>query len=188
MSVSLLSGVPGVGLTTISERARRRLDEEYQLVNFGDVMLEHAATRDWATSRSELATLTRRQTRRLQRRAGEFVADSAETAEILLTTHMAVETDAGYLHGFPDAVLRDVNPGQFVLVEAAPETIRERRAAADRDYGDATARTIEFEQDINRTAAFEYAASVDAPVRHVENDGDVDEAAAVVAEALRTTE
>lgn len=188
MSVTLLSGVPGVGLSSISERARRQLDEEYKLINFGDVMLEHAATRDWATRRSELGTLTRRQTRRLQRRAGEFVADSTGTADILLTTHLAVETDAGYLHGFPDAVLRDVNPGQFVLVEAAPETIFERREDADREYGDATVRTIEFEQDINRTAAFEYAVSVDAPVRLVENEGDIDEAAGAVANVLRTQE
>jgi adenylate kinase len=186
MSVTLVSGVPGVGLTSISERARRQLDEDYKLINFGDVMLEHAATRDWATRRSELGSLTRRQTRRLQRRAGEFVADSAETAEILLTTHMAVETDAGYLHGFPDAVLRDVNPGQFVLVEAAPATIFERREEADRAYGDTTVRTIEFEQDVNRTAAFDDAVTVDAPVRHVENEGDIDEAAAAVADAIRT--
>jgi adenylate kinase len=185
MSVTLLSGVPGVGLSSISERARRQLDATYQLINFGDVMLEYAAANDWATSRSELGSLSKRQTRRLQRRAAEFVADQAASAEILLTTHLAVETEAGYLHGFPDSVLRDVDPGQFVLVEADPETIVDRRAAATREYGGATIRAIEFEQDINRTAAFEYASSVDAPVRLVENEGDIDEAAAALADALR---
>lgn len=185
MGVTLLSGVPGVGLSSISERARRQLDSTYQLINFGDVMLEHAAANDWATSRSELGSLSQRQTRRLQRRAAEFVADKAASADVLLTTHLAVETGAGFLHGFPDVVLDDVDPGQFVLVEAEPETIADRRAAADREYGDASIRAIEFEQDLNRTAAFEYASSVDAPIRRVENEGDVDEAAAALADALR---
>ncbi|MFB6071295.1 MAG: adenylate kinase [Halanaeroarchaeum sp.] len=184
MGTTLVSGVPGVGLSTITERARKRLDENYELVNFGDVMLEHAAANDWATRRADLRGLSQRQTRRLQRRAGEFVADLTEPREVLLTTHLAVETDAGFLNGLPEAVLRDVNPDRFVLVEAAPETIRSRRDAADRDYGDASLRTIDFAQDANRTAAFEYAHAVDAPIRLVENEDDVEEAAADLAEVL----
>lgn len=180
MGVTVVSGVPGVGLSTVSERARGRLDDEYELLNFGDVMLEQAAAHDLATARSELSGLSRRETRRLQRRAGEFVADRTGTRNVLLTTHLAVRTDAGFLPGLPDPVLRDIAPDQFVLVEAAPETVVDRRAAAERDYDQATPREVGFEQDLNRTAAFDYAVAAGAPVQRVDND-DVDDAAETLA-------
>lgn len=184
MSVTLVSGVPGVGLSTLAGRARRNLEGDYELINFGDAMLEQAAVHDLASSRDELASLSRRETLRLQRRAGEYVADRGEEAAVVLTTHLAVQTDAGYLPGLPDAVLHDVAPGRFVLVEAAPETIRERRGEADRSYEPASVRAIEFEQDLNRIAAFEYAVTADAPIQLVENEGDLDAAAAELASSL----
>jgi adenylate kinase len=183
MAVHLVSGVPGVGLSAVAERARREL-EGFELVNFGDVMLEQAAVAGVADSRAALSALDHERTRRLQRRAGEYVADRAAVTEVLLTTHLAVETDAGFLPGLPEAVLRDVDPVRFVVVEADPATVRERRGGADREYGDASARAIEFEQDLNRTAAFEYAVAADAPVQLVENDADPEAGAAALVTAL----
>jgi adenylate kinase len=188
MAVTLVSGVPGVGLSTIAERTRRQLDDDYELINFGDVMLEQAAAADLATTRSDLSSLPREATRRLQRRAGEFVADEAQNKEVLLTTHLAVETDTGFLPGLPDAVLHDVSPSRFALIEAAPETIVSRRSEGDRDYGDSTAQEVEFEQDLNRAAAFEYAVAADAPISLVENEGDVDAAADDLASVLKSSE
>ncbi|WP_299264733.1 adenylate kinase [Halorientalis sp.] len=173
MSVTVLAGVPGVGLTALAERARKQLSDEYELVNFGDVMLEQAVANDLVETRGDLAALSRETTRRLQRRAGEYVADRGAAAEVLLTTHLVVETDVGLLPGLPDAVLRDVDPDLLVVVEATPETIQERRGDSPRSYGDETVLGIDFQQDFNRTAAFEYAVAADAPVRLVENETDV---------------
>jgi adenylate kinase len=186
MAVALLAGVPGVGLSSMAEQTRRDLDDDYLLINFGDAMLEQAATQGLAASRSELASLSRVETRRLQRRAGEYVADKAESNKVLLTTHLAVRTDSGFLPGLPDAVFHDVDPDLFVLVEASPDTILNRRATADRDYDDVSRHAIEFEQDLNRTAAFEYAVEADAPVQLVENEDDVDVAATALTDVLRT--
>lgn len=177
MSLTLLSGVPGVGLSSIAQEARRRL-EDYQLINFGDVMLEEAAVQDLATSRDGLSKLSRRETLRLQRRAGEYVADHAQGTNVLLTTHLAVETDAGYLLGLPDDVLRDVSPDRFVLVEATTETILDRRDVSSREYGNASTVAVQFEQDLNRAAAIQYAATIDVPIQMIENEGDVEDAAA----------
>lgn len=183
MSVTLLSGVPGVGLSSIAQGARRQLDD-YQLINFGDVMLEEAAVQDLATSRDELSSLSRRETLRLQRRAGEYVADHSQGANVLLTTHLAVETGAGYLLGLPDDVLRDVSPDQFVLVEASTDAVLERRAESSREYGTSSTVSVEFEQDLNRAAAIQYAATIDVPIQLVENDGDVEDAADDLVEVL----
>jgi adenylate kinase len=184
MSVTLVSGVPGVGSSAVCREARRSLGEGYELLNFGDAMLEQAMTHGLTRRREELPTLTVRETRRLQRRAGEYVADRARSTDILLNTHLAVETDHGYLPGLPEDVLADVAPDQFVLVEAAPETIRDRREAADRSYDDGSLRQVTFEQDLNRAAAFSYAMRTGAPVRLVENTGDVATAATDLAAAV----
>ncbi|QWC18879.1 adenylate kinase [Halorubrum sp. 2020YC2] len=188
MSVTLISGVTGVGLTSICQRVRRQLDEEYLLLNFGDVMLEQAMAREIAVDREGLSSLSQRETLRLQRRAAEYVADRSETNDIILSTHLAVKTDAGYIHGLPEGVLRDVAPSTFVLVEADPSTVIERRSESGRSSTSATEREIEFEQDLNRTAALEYARERNAPVQFVENEGSVTEAVEQVVETVAATE
>ena len=76
----------------------------------------------------------------------------------------------------------------FVLVEAAPSTIVDRRSESGRGAASATEREIEFEQDLNRTAALEYARERNAPVQFVENEGDVTEAVEQVVETLGASE
>lgn len=177
MSVTLVSGVTGVGLSSVCQAVRGKLADNYKLLNFGDVMLEQAATAGITTDRSELATLTQTQTRRLQRRAGEFIADEAVQTNVILSTHLAVETEVGYVQGLPEEVLEDVAPNAFILVEADPETILERRGEADAESVTATERKIAFEQHLNRSAALQYARDQDAPVQFLENEGSIEEAA-----------
>lgn len=184
MGVTLVSGVPGVGASTVCETTRRRLDDDYQLINFRDVMLEQAAARGLATQRDDLPRLTARETRRLQRRAGEYVADRSEVRDVLLNTYLAVETEDGYLPGLTSDVFDGVVPDRFVLFEAAPETIVERRRESDRPY-DESVREVRFQQELNRTATVDFAADTGAPVRHVENEGSVEDAAANLTAALR---
>jgi len=184
MTVTLVSGVTGVGLSSVCQTVRRKLGEGYKLINFGDVMLEQAATSGVVTERGDLATLSQTQTRRLQRRAGEFVADEAERANIILSTHLAVETQAGYIQGLPDEVLHDVSPTTFALVEASPEAILERRRDGEQETQAASERKIAFEQDLNRSAALQYARTQNAPVRFIENEGSVEEAAERLVEGL----
>lgn len=183
MSVTIVAGVTGVGLTSVCQAVRGKLGDGYTLLNFGDVMLEQAATGGITTDREELATLSQAQTRRLQRRAGEFVADEAAQTNVILSTHLAVETTAGYLQGLPEEVLADVSPARFILVEAAPETIRGRRNETGDGEG-ASERKIAFEQQLNRSAALQYAREQNAPVQFLENEGRIEEAAARMADSL----
>jgi len=183
MSVTIVAGVTGVGLTSVCQAVRGKLGDGYTLLNFGDVMLEQAATSGITTDRAELATLSQTQTRRLQRRAGEFVADEAAQTNVILSTHLAVETDAGYIQGLPEEVLHDLSPTTFILVEAAPETIRSRRGDGDSADVDST-RKIAFEQQLNRSAALQYAREQNAPVEFLENEGSIADAAEQMADRL----
>jgi adenylate kinase len=183
MGLTLVSGVPGVGASTVCEEARRRLDG-VQLVNFRDVMLEQAAAHGLAGQRADLDDLSPRELRRLQRRAGEYVADRSEAQDVLLNTYLAAETADGYLTGLAADVFDGVLPDRFVLVEAAPETIVARRSESSRDYGAPSPREVRFQQEVNRTATVSLAAEAASPVRHLENEGSVDETAAALVEAV----
>jgi adenylate kinase len=173
MDLTVVTGVPGVGASRVCREARSRLGEGYELLNFGDVMLERAASRGLVGSRDDLATLSRRETRLLQRRAAEYVGDRARGRAVLLDTHLAVATVHGYLPGLPAAALADVDPDRFVLVEADPATVAERReTVGTREYRESGPRSIDLHQDLNRAAAMGYALETGAPVRLVENEGD----------------
>ena len=173
MDVTVVTGVPGVGTSRVCREALETLEEGYELVNFGDVMLEAAASRGLVESRDDLSTLSRRDIALLQRRAAEYVAERARGRRVLLDTHLVVSTAHGYLPGLPGAALADVDPDRFVLVEADPETIAERRETVEtREYPEGGPRAVDLHQDLNRAAATAYAIRADAPVRLVGNEGE----------------
>ena len=178
MGVTVVAGVRGVGVSAVCARARAALSDDYELINFGDVMLEQAAVRGTTVERSALSDLSTREIHRLQRRAGEYVADRAQACEVILSTHLAVETAEGLLPGLPDAVVSDVAPDRFVVVEATPEAIADRRDDAP------SPRQIDFQLDVHRAAATAYAVRTDAPVALLDNTDDVDDAAAELAATL----
>ena len=187
MPVTVVSGVPGVGASQVCEGARKALGEGYELLNFGDVMLEEAIAREGVTSRDDLRELSLRETRLLQRRAGEFVAERARETHVLLNTHVAVDTANGYVPGLPGPVLDDLAPEQFVLVEADAETVLDRREDDTyRKYGTEGLRRISFEQDLNRAAAINNAMAFGAPIQLIENTGSLEEAVATLVEMVET--
>jgi adenylate kinase len=190
MGVTVVSGVPGVGSSRVTETAVASLDERYELLNSGDVMLEEALGDGLDVSgRDDLADLSARELRRLQRRMGEYVAAIAADPDtyVVLNTHLIVSTAAGFVPGLPPEVLADLDPDAFVLVEANPEVIQERRAGSDyRSYSVDDRLGIEFQQSMSRTAAFAYATSVDAPVALVENTEDVESAASRLSQEIES--
>lgn len=190
MSVTVVSGVPGVGSSRVTEAAVASLDERYELLNTGDVLLEEALGSGFDVSgRDDLADLRPRELRRLQRRMGEYVAAIASEPEthVVLNTHLVVTTAAGFVPGLPPEVLTEIDPDAFVLVEADTDVVQERRAGSDyRSYRVDDRLGIEFQQSMSRTAAFAYATSVGAPIALVENTDDVESAAARLSREIET--
>jgi len=182
MSVNVIvSGVPGVGATKVCENARRELGDEYTLINVGDVMLEEALERGLATSRDELARLRFRDQRALQRRAGEYIARESANGPLLINTHLVVETPLGYLPGMGPESLAEIVPAAFVVVDAPPEQIRERREQSRRSYEQFSS-SIPFHKQLQSAAAFSYSLQSNAPVYHLIND----ESATATGEQLAT--
>lgn len=184
MSVTLVSGVPGVGASTVAAEAVSQLDD-HRLFNFGDAMLEAAAVRGIAESRDELSGLSEGEQSALQGYAAEYVRDEASKGPVVVTTSFAVRTSHGYAPGLPDPVLYEMSPDRLVVVEAEPATVAERREEGDyRNYPEPTESGIRFHQRMNRTAAFIYSSRSSATVHHVPNEDGVEEAAENLAQVL----
>lgn len=186
-SITVVSGVPGVGSSQICSGARRELGDGYALVNVGDVMLEAAAIEGLATSREELAALSVRDHTLIQRRAGEEIRRRGRDRSLIVDSRFMVRTPQGFLPGFSTTTLSDVRPDLLVSVEADPETTVERRdESAYREYPEEPATMVEFHQQLNRAAAVNYATQTDATIMPISNEGAVENAVESLVRVIET--
>jgi adenylate kinase len=187
--VVIATGVPGVGATTVTRRAVKEL-EDFEHVNYGDVMLEIAREEGLVEHRDEIRKLPAEKQREIQRLAARRIAEMAEEREgVVVDTHCTIKTPAGYLPGLPEWVLEELDPDMIVLIEADPDEIMMRRIKdaeeRQRDYD--RAHEIEEHQEVNRMAAFAYAAKTGATVKIIENhDGELDRAVREFVESVRS--
>ncbi|MDY7081278.1 MAG: AAA family ATPase, partial [Halobacteria archaeon] len=89
MTVAVLTGVPGVGATTVADKSLEVLEErdvEYEIVSFGTVMLETAQDEGLVETRDELRKLPSEEQREIQELAGERIAEMAEDSNIMVDT------------------------------------------------------------------------------------------------------
>lgn len=184
MDVTLVSGVPGAGVSSVASEATRDLDD-VRLFNFGDVMLEQAMARRVAESRDDLGDIAGYEREYLQRAAAEYVRDEASGSDLLVNVRFVVRTSDGYVHGLPEAVLWEMNPDRFVVVEADPSTVSERRTEDEyRSYPSVDLGQLSFHQQLNRQAALVYSSEVGGSIHQVRNEGSVDEASDDLLEVL----
>ena len=189
MTVAVLTGVPGVGATTVADAANEILaerDAEYEVVSFGTVMLETARDEGLVEERDEMRKLPSEEQRRVQEQAGERIAERAEDANIMVDTHCPISPPEGFLPGLPEWVLDGLQPDVIVLVETDPDEILFRRLDDETRARDMESTgEIATHQDMNRNAAMSYATLTGATVKILENpDGGVEETAEELADAL----
>jgi adenylate kinase len=182
MGIIVVTGIPGVGKTTVMQRAAEGMDIKF--VTFGTVMIDIAKESGLVKDRDEMRKLTLEQQKQLQIKSAEKIA---KMGNVILDTHCTVKTQKGYMPGLPEWVIKKINPTTIVLVEADPEEIFNRRAndtARNRDPD--TKEQIDEHQMINRAAAMAYAALTGAAVKIVFNhDNAIDDAVKQATPVLR---
>ena len=173
MGVIVVTGIPGVGKTTVMKKAAKGMD--IQFVTFGTVMIDIAKEMDLAKDRDEMRKLSLEQQKQLQIKTAEKVA---EMKNVIVDTHCTIKTLRGYMPGLPEWVIKKLNPTVIVVVEADPEEIYNRRAKdASRNRDSDSKEEIAEHQQINRAIAMAYAALTGATVKIVFNhDNAIDEA------------
>jgi adenylate kinase len=173
MGVIVVTGIPGVGKTTVMKQAAEGIDIKF--VTFGSVMIDIAKEMGLVKDRDEMRKLTLEQQKDLQIRSAEKVASMGN---VILDTHCTVKTPKGYMPGLPEWVLKKLKPTAIVVVEADPDEIFNRRAKdATRNRDPDSEEEIAEHQQINRAAAMSYATLTGATVKIVFNHDDaIDEA------------
>ena len=134
--VVIVTGVPGVGKTTVLSIFRKMAEGEglkVKVLNFGDFMVETALKEGLVKNRDELRYLPPRKQLELQQLAARRMVEEASRelgsdGALLIDTHAVVKTPFGYLPGLPKHVIDELKPDAIVLLEARPEDIARRQA------------------------------------------------------------
>ncbi len=165
MGVVVVTGIPGVGKTTVMKEAAEGID--IQFVTFGTVMADIAIEMNIVKNRDEMRKLTLEQQKELQIKTAEKVA---KMDNVIVDTHCTVKTPKGYMPGLPEWVIKKLNPTAIVIVEADPEEIYNRRSKdITRNRDPDSKEKIAEHQQMNRAAAMAYATLSGATVKIVFN-------------------
>ena len=165
MGVIVVTGIPGVGKTTVMKKAAEGMDIEF--VTMGTVMFEIASQEGLVKDRDDMRKLTLSQQKDLQIKAAEKVGSMGS---VILDTHCSIKTPKGYMPGLPEWIVKKVNPTAIVLVEADAKEIYNRRASdTTRNRDPDTEEEIAEHQMMNRAAAMAYAALTGSTVKIVFN-------------------
>jgi adenylate kinase len=173
MGVIVVTGIPGVGKTTVMQKAAEGMDIKF--VTFGTVMEDIAKDLGLVKERDEMRKLTLDQQKDLQIKSAKKIASMGN---VILDTHCTVKTPKGYMPGLPEWVIKKLNPTAIVVVEADPEEIFNRRANdPTRNRDPDSKEQIEEHQMINRATAMAYAALSGSTVKIVFNHDNAIDAA-----------
>lgn len=175
MKVVVVAGIPGSGSTTVLKGALENLD--YVHINYGDVMLEIAQKMSLVENRDSMRKLSPDVQKEVQKKAARSIREMAEVNNIIVDTHCTIKTPLGFLPGLPKWVLDELQPDQFVLIEADGDEILLRRISdTTRTRDMEKLKDINLHQQMNRAVSMAYAALTGATVKIIENhDNQLDE-------------
>lgn len=169
----VVTGVPGAGGTTITQKAMEKLSEEginYKMVNFGTVMFEVAQEENLVEDRDQMRKLDPDTQKRIQKLAGRKIAEMVKESPVVVDTHSTIKTPKGYLPGLPVWVLNELNPDIIIVVETSGDEILIRRLNDETRNRDLeTTAGIEEHQIMNRAAAMTYGVLTGATVKIIQN-------------------
>ncbi|UCE11316.1 MAG: adenylate kinase [Candidatus Thorarchaeota archaeon] len=189
-NVVIVTGIPGVGKTTVINTAVDMIKEEYGeevlILNIGTEMFEIALAKGMIKDRDELRKMPTSKQREVQRLAGEAIAKKGKSARAIVDTHTLIQTENGFLIGLPEWVSRPIQPKTVVLIEADSANIASRRNSDEtRTRDEQLVDDIRVHQEMCRAAAVSVGTLTGATVRIIKNrEGLVEEAARELAETL----
>ena len=168
MKLVVLTGIPGSGSTTLLGKALEEGD--YVHLNYGDIMTEIAIQEKIVNDRDALRKLPAETQKEIQAKAAKEIKARSEKDNVIVDTHCTINTPMGFLPGLPIWVLEELQPNQFILIEANPDEIIYRRLNDDtRERDIQKVKEIDLHQQMNRATSMAYATLTGATVKIVEN-------------------
>jgi adenylate kinase len=173
----VIVGVPGVGKSTVVEKARAAVPGSTVQV-FGTAMFDEALRLKWVKHRDEMRKLPVERQKRLQEAAAARIS-RGKGRVVFIDTHLFIRTPEGFWPGLPLRVIQSMKPTHLLLVEASPEEILARRKNDATRYRDEIT-LEEVNDELTLARNFLSAASLvsGAPMSFVQNREGKSEAAA----------
>lgn len=184
-SVNIVVGLSGVGKTTVMEKAIERAETDYQLINYGDRMLDIATERNLVENRDEMKDIESGTYKEIQMDAAESIVNDSEDGDVIVDTHAAIKSPFGYIPGLPKWTLENLAPDTIIIIDIDAETIVERREEdLERERTADPVEAIEEYREVAREMAAAGSVHTGAYLKVIRNEDEkVDEAA----EQLLTT-
>ncbi|MFZ8856042.1 MAG: adenylate kinase [Candidatus Nanopusillus sp.] len=124
----IVVGVPGVGKTSVINESKKYLKYEFKVVNTGDIMLELAKEKYNINNRDEIRKkLTFEQQKELQREAIKIIKEMEKENDVILDTHLVIESYEGYIPGMLREYAEILKPDGIVVIISDPDKIFVRR-------------------------------------------------------------
>jgi adenylate kinase len=170
----VISGIPGVGKSTILEMVSKK--SQYEIINFGSLMFDMARDLDLVKSRDGIRKLDVDTQKNLQKKTSNKLG---KMDNIIIDTHMSIKSPAGYLPGLPAWVLTELMVSSYFLIESTPEEIKNRRDTdSTRSRDEDTVTDIKEHQEVNRYYAVAYSVYSGATIKYIYNPDNHPEIAA----------
>ncbi|MEM0363789.1 MAG: adenylate kinase [Sulfolobaceae archaeon] len=194
MKLGIVTGIPGVGKTTVLSKVSEILREKnipHKIVNYGDYMLNTAIKNGYVNNRDEIRKLSVDKQKELQalaaRKIVEDLSDLGKNGLGFVDTHAVIRTPSGYLPGLPKYVIEILSPNVIFLLESDPKIILDRQkrdnSRVRADYSDVN--IINEVLSFARYSAMASAVLVGASVKIVINqEGDPSVAAREIINSL----
>jgi adenylate kinase len=126
--IIMVVGVPGVGKTSVINEAKKYLKYEFKVVNTGDIMFELAKEKYNINNRDEIRKkLTLEQQKEIQREAIKRIKEMEKESDIILDTHLVIESYEGYIPGMLREYAEILRPDGIAVIISDPDKIFVRR-------------------------------------------------------------
>ncbi len=169
----IVMGLPGAGKSTVLAVAK---DKGWEVVNYGDLMMEIAKEKHGVADRDNLRKLPAAKQKAIQKEVGEKLARE-KRANVILDTHCSINTPGGYLPGLPFDFLSKWSVERLVLVTAPAKDVLARRAKdKTRVRDEQSAESLAEHEQMNRAYLACYSVLTGAPASIVVNaDGQLEQ-------------
>jgi len=126
--IVIVVGVPGVGKTSVINEAKKYLKYEFKVVNTGDIMFELAKEKYNINNRDEIRKkLTFEQQKEIQKEAIKRIKEMEKESDIILDTHLVIESYEGYIPGMLREYAEILRPDGIAVIISDPDKIFVRR-------------------------------------------------------------
>ena len=170
----LVTGMPGVGKTAVLnefEKIAKKCKVNASIINYGSIMNSILEDKGKDLNRDEIRKQKMDSQKKIQLKAADIIAKKGRKGIIIIDTHMAINTKAGFLPGLPYDVLKKLNPCLLVLIETAPKDILKRKGLDNsRDRDIQSIQEIELGLEWSHYLASACSTLVGIPVRILKNE------------------